>query len=574
MSEPSFEDTALSLGDIAPTQPPRLVSHGLELAHALQRAVGARGHDGGGWEDLLAFRTGPGADAFLVAPVQLPEEGCVDPILDRAVEIRALVDVFRHHRDRHVRQPLDRVLRRDRLRLKRVALHESFMPVVLRLGAWFTVIEVHEEHPRALRERIVDSFIERPRPIGRLRCRRVDAPLVVSLVPIDLAEAVHLHRVGLEGPLVGWSYSAGSPKLSVLAAHHLVVDGPSFACLRSDFARRVRALRLALGLDSMESPGVLNEPYSKADSFPFEPDSSTLQSSRAAHASRWSRVARRSGRASASKRRARGLAHQEMASAQPSGPGRYESSIPKELAELLRERTGVRSWAGPTKLSGRPVEPPSIRFATLHRVSFSLCEFAYAYCRAQHDAMLRHDVHYQGQGFTFVVPHVPRGDASQAPLSSRARPVLCSLHTRRGLPEPLTAFSRRLLRRLDEADRGQDLLSRVLHDVFRLPLPAVVQSSVVRLFERAPRDGGTFLGGRGLFAYSAVPDDFVDPSATHSGVHGGLFSGSCHERGGVSLTVIDRGARRDLCAVGTGLFRPQAPMDFFWERLASLLNDG
>jgi len=570
----SFADTVLALTDIAPTEPPRLVSHGLELAHALRRVVGERPADLTAWEELLAFRKGPGADAFLVAPVPETRPASTDPLLDRAVEVRVLVDLLRKHSGLHAGQPLDRVLRRDSQQMKRVELEAYSVPVVLRVGAWFAVLEVADEHPRVLRDRILESFRGNAQKVGRFRYRRVEAPLVVSLAPVPLQEALHLHRLGIEGPLLAWSYTGGSPTLGVLAAHHLVLDGPGLACLRADLGQRVRAFRVALGLDAATADESLSEQYSARDAAPFAPFGWLPESNPPDASGRGARdgPARRGSTAPSARAR---LGEQQRTGGELSAPSlEIPPNMPAELADLLRDRKGARSWAGPMKLSGRPTQAPSIRFATVHRGAFSFSEFAYAYCRAQHDAMLRHDPHYRGQGFTFVVPHVPRLGTPDHNLGLRARPVLCSLHTRRALPEPLPAFRRRLLRRLEEADRGEDLLSQVLHDVLRLPLPAVVRSSVVRLFERAPRDGGTFLGGRGLFAYTSVPDDLVDPIAAHAGVYDGLFSGSCQERGGVSLTVIDRGSRRDLCAVGTGLFRPDASMDFFWERFASLLSTG
>jgi len=151
--------------------------------------------------------------------------------------------------------------------------------------------------------------------------------------------------------------------------------------------------------------------------------------------------------------------------------------------------------------------------------------------------------------------------------------VLCSFRTRRGVPESGATFKRRLLRRLEEADRGEDLLSQVLDDVLRAAVPEVAKVALVRLAEHMPGDGGTFLTGRGLVAWSEVPDESMDPFSEYGGVYEGFFTGSCHERGGVSLSAVDRGCRRDLCAVGSGVFRRKPVMDHFWRRLAFFLSD-
>jgi hypothetical protein len=113
----------------------------------------------------------------------------------------------------------------------------------------------------------------------------------------------------------------------------------------------------------------------------------------------------------------------------------------------------------------------------------------------------------------------------------------------------------------------------VLDDAFRLPVPSLLRAAAVRLLERLPGDGGSFLTGRGLVSWMEVPDEYVDPISASGGAVDGLFAGSCHERGGVSLTCIDRGFRRDLCAVGTGIFRLRAPFDLFWRRLAFFLGE-
>ena len=110
-------------------------------------------------------------------------------------------------------------------------------------------------------------------------------------------------------------------------------------------------------------------------------------------------------------------------------------------------------------------------------------------------------------------------------------------------------------------------------DMFQAAVPDLLKSAAVHLFERAPRDGGTFLGGRGLVAYARVPDEAVDPVADYGGIYEGLFSGSCQERGGVALSIIDRGYRRDLCAVGTGVFRQERAMDLFWQSFAEFYSE-
>ena len=216
--------------------------------------------------------------------------------------------------------------------------------------------------------------------------------------------------------------------------------------------------------------------------------------------------------------------------------------------------------------------PPSVRFATIHRGAFSLADFCYAYCRAQHDAMAVHHPRYPGQGFTFIVPHLSRGDG-EPHVNRRASPVLCSFRTRRGAPESASTFKQRLMRRFEEADEGRDLLHRVLDDSLRVPVPRILKSAVVRMFERGLwGDGGSFLAGRGLVARIEVPEELVDPIAQYAGIYEGIYGGSCQERGGIALTAVDRGFRRDLCAIGTGIFRMKAPMDLFWQRFAFFLG--
>ena len=134
-------------------------------------------------------------------------------------------------------------------------------------------------------------------------------------------------------------------------------------------------------------------------------------------------------------------------------------------------------------------------------------------------------------------------------------------------------FKARFEQRLAEADEGRDLLTRVLDDVLRVAMPRVVKAAIVRVFEHGIGDGGTFLSGRGLVAHIEVPDSVVDPVARYAGIFEGIFGGSCQERGGVALTAVDRGYRRDLSAVGSGIFRLRDPMDLFWQRFAYFLGE-
>ena len=64
----SFVDTVIAMTELAPTFPPMLVSHGLELGHAIRRLVGDRPVEASRWEELLALRRGPGADVFVFRP--------------------------------------------------------------------------------------------------------------------------------------------------------------------------------------------------------------------------------------------------------------------------------------------------------------------------------------------------------------------------------------------------------------------------------------------------------------------------------------------------------------------------
>ena len=563
------------MAELAPTFPPLLVSHGLELTHALRRTLGDHPVEATLWEELLALRRGPGCDGFWAAPLA-PREAPEDLLLERAVEVRALVDAIRNHRSAHAGQPLDRILRKDALRYRREVVGQTLVPVAVRLGAWFTVVAVGDEHPRALRDRIEAALMDDPRQIGSLRSRRISAPLLVSIDPVPFGWAIHLHRLGVQGPWMAWSCSTGPRPMGVLSAHHLVLEGPGFAALRADFRRRVRALRVALGLDGADEEWDGSEGFGAFDSAPFTPfgddggpgfefdDGLTddmLDLLREMEA----------------EDEAVRLPHRHTFAFDPQLPQERPaaSDCPPGLPPALETLARTRPLGSlPHELRHDQLRnPPAVRYATVERGAFSLPDFCYAYCRAQHDAMAVHHPHYGGQGFTFIVPRVPRGDDGRHRAGRRAQPVLCSFRTRRGVPEGADVFKRRLLEALAQADQGRDLLSRVLDDALRVALPGVVKSAVVRLFERGLRDGGTFLSGRGLVAHIAVPDHLVDPVAEHAGIYEGIFGGSCQARGGVALTAVDRGFRRDLCAVGTGMFRYQAPMDLFWQRFAYFLGE-
>ncbi len=561
---PEFSRRLLALTELAPAEPPFLVSSGLQLADALRRRLGDRECKDGSsdWEQLLSLRQGPGADGFVLWPLPSSGDGNQEPLLERAVEICALVASVREHRARHDGQPLDRVLRKEALRIRRVPLRGEDVPVMVRLGSSYVVVQVADQHPRQLRDEIVAAFESAPRGLGHLRLRRVAAPLAVSLLPVPLAQAVHLHRWGVEGPWLSWSQAGHAGQVGVLAAHHLVLEGPGFACLRTDFRRRVRAMRLALGLDATESEWDGREGFGPWDAMPFringfsgDEELEELLSDAPGGGS--------IGTGPLYSHGSHRLHDQGIQS--------VHESFPESLARLAQDEHW--SWLHPGRWTGRGLTAPSLRYATIERGSFSLSTTCYAFCCAQHRVMQELDQHYSSQGFTFVVPLIAGDDAFSGSARRRARPVLCALHTRGGLPEPYESFRRRLDRRLEEAERDDDLLSQVLTDVFRIALPDAIKSAAVRLFERAPRDGGTFLGGRGLVAYARVPDDAVDPVANFAGIYEGLFGGSCQERGGVALSIIDRGYRRDLCAVGTGVFRREAAMDSFWRLFAEQFSE-
>lgn len=516
---PDFARTLASLAQVAPGDPPRSVAHGLELTHRLRALVGERGGDRSLWDELLELRTGPGVDAFFASP--LPADTVDDPLLDRAVELIAIVEAIRSRRHAHDSQPLDRYLRHGRLVTRRVPMAAERVPVAVRCGRWFTVLEVGDEHPRVVRDRIAAAMAT-PRALTRRR-RRVPAAVLVCLSPVPFEEAVHAHRLGLEGPWLSWSHTAGCPSMGVLAAHHLVLEGPGFAAVRADFRRRVRALRVALGLETDGDP--TDELYLDSDAAPFRP---------------W-------------------------------GSGELELDV--SLAELADERrTPPPAPAVPRGMDGltEGLEPlaigpaPSLRYATVHRYELPLVDLCYAYCRAKHETLLRFDRRYEGGGFTFIVPR-------QLPGGRRGQPVLCALHAPRGTPESSTVFRARLHAQLRASTAGEDLLTGVLEEALRLAVPRPLQAAAVSCVERLPK-ASRFLAGRGLVACIDIPDDVVDPYSRYAGHSEGLFGGSCQERDGVALTAVGRGDRRDLCAVGTGVFRAPEVIDYFWRRLAWWLD--
>ena len=563
----------IALAEVAPRFPPSLVAHGLEFTHSLRRAVGGRAVEPSLWEELLALRRGPGTDTFVATPIccqQVPG----DLLLERAVVLRGLVDAVRGNRHAFDGQPLNRALEHGLLRTKRLVLPDDAVPTVVRLGGWYAIVEVRDEHPRVLRDHIADALTHRARPLRTLLPARVPAPIVLSVLPVSFREATHLHRLGIEGPWLGWSETSSAPRMSVLSSHGLVLDGPAAYRLRAEVRRRVRAVRIALGLDVDVDP---------ADTFNAEEAIAFLEAALSGDdAEVLSDLGLGEGAGQVLDRDEVGpfpMRHDfadPTAAERPSRPDLEPAdapdlmaTLPEELARLASARS--LAWRGPRP---GPVGPcPAIRYATVPRSRFSFADFAYAYCRAQHEAMALHQAAYDSRGFTFVVPHRPRDEDGGLRRGLRARPVLCSFRTRRGVPEASSTFKRRLERRLDEADHGEDLLSQVLDDLLRAAVPEVIKAGLVRLAERLPGDGGTFLTGRGLVAWSEVPDESIDPFAQYGGIYEGFFTGSCHERGGVALSAVDRGYRRDLCAVGTGVFRSAPVMDHFWRRLAFFLSD-
>ena len=560
MERGDFSDRVFALADVAPTLTPSLVAGGVGLTQALRTALGERPVDTSLWDELLALRRGPGTDAFFAMPVP-PRPRPEDPLLERAVEILALVDAVRSNRRTHQGQPLDRILREGVLRTRRVVLHQDTVPVCIRLGYCFAVVHVGDEHPRSLRDRIVAAFEEEARSLGTLRGRRIPAPILVSLTPLPLSEALHAHRLGVEGPWLGWSMTSGRNPMGVLASHHLVLEGPGFATLRADFRRRVRAMRVALGLDGVEEGWDVTEEFSEFDAAPFPPYSRDPESE--LHPA----LRRMAGIPDDADRQPHSFAFDP--NLEPGGDGSIEvpDGLPPALDTLARVRPAV--GGGDRMLGGPRRGPPSIRYATVHRGAFSFPDFCYAYCRAQHDALAVFSPRYAGAGFTFIIPRDRPDDISFG--GRRARPVLCTFKTRRGEPESAEAFKARLEQRFAEAARGHDLLSSVLDDAVRIALPNLLKAAVVRAFERLPGDGGTFLAGRGLVSHIEIPEDVVDPIARYAGIYEGVFGGSCQERGGVAMAAVDRGSRRDISALGTGIFRRKEPMDLFWQRFAWFL---
>lgn len=567
----SFAETALKLVEVAPTIPPPLLSHGLELTWRLRQTLGDRPVETSLWEELLALRRGPGCDNFLATPL-CPRRVSDDPLLDKAVEARALVDAVRNNRHAHAGQPLDRILRKGMLRTRREVVANETVPVVVRLGCWYAVVGVGDEHPRVLRDRIEAALTVDAREVGTFRSKKVAAPLLVSLDPVPFAWSMHLHRLGLQGPWLSWSTTSDGRPMNVLAVHHLVLEGPGLAALRTDMRRRVRAMRVALGMDALDDDWS-EEAFGPFDAEPFEPfgprSCDELHPSLREPSPEEFELLAKLYEFEAEE--AARLPHRHTFAYDPEGepvrPPRGE--VPPGLPPALEELAHRRPFARFGHEVRHGLRPPSVRYATVHRGAFSMPDFCYAFCRAQHEAMAVHHPTYSGQGFTFIVPRLPDDGLA----GRRGTPVLCSFRTRRGVSEGAVTFRRRLQRRLDESEEGRDLLSRVLDDALRSALPGVVKSLVVRLFERGVGDGGTFLAGRGLVAHIEVPEELVDPIARHAGLYEGHFGGSCQERGGISLQAIDRGYRRDLCAVGTGIFRTRAPMDLFWSRFAYFLGE-
>ncbi len=561
-----FAERVFALADVAPALTPSLVAGGVGLTQALRTALGERPVDTTLWEELLALRRGPGTDAFFAMPVP-PKPQPEDPLLERAVEILALVDAVRNNRRSHQGQPLDRILREGVLRTRRVVLHQETVPVCIRLGFFFAIVHVGEEHPRSLRDRIVQAFAEEARSLGTLRGRRIPAPILVSITPLPLAEALHAHRIGVEGPWLGWSRSAGRNPMGVLASHHLVLEGPGFATLRADFRRRVRAMRVALGLDGIDEGWDVTEEFSEFDSAPFEPYGRSVEPE--LHPALKRMVGIDDDEPCRDDRQHHSFAFDPSPGPPSDGLVEVPDNLPPELDTLARVRPSV--WSGDRMLGGPRRGPPSIRYATVNRCAFSFPDFVYAYCRAQHDALAVFSPRYAGTGFTFIVPRDrPHGLADGG---RRARPVLCTFKTRRGAAESAESFKARLEQRFDEAEAGHDLLSGVLDDAVRMALPNLLKAAVVRAFERLSGDGGTFLAGRGLVSHIEIPEEVVDPIAQFAGIYEGVFGGSCQERGGVAMAAVDRGSRRDISALGTGIFRRKEPMDLFWQRFAWFLGE-
>jgi len=401
--------------------------------------------------------------------------------------------------------------------------------------------------------------------------------LVVSLLPVSLAEAVHLHRWGLEGPWLSWSHAGGLHQLGVLAAHPLVLEGPGFACLRVDFRRRLRAMRVALGLNASEPQWDGREDFGSRDSTPFPAHPLGVEEALdPVWDSAFDELMEQSSselmEQSSSESAGSGLRPCHGSHLLVDGPAPdFRPGLPPALVHLCDDEHW--RWLHPGRWTRGGLRAPTLRYATVERTDFSLAATCYSYCCAQHRVMQEFDPQYRGQGFTFVVPYIAGTDAFAGESRRRPRPVLCSLHTRRGVPESFESFHRRLARRLEEAEREADLLSHLITDLFQVAVPELLRSAVVHLFARAPGDGSSFLSGRGLVCYSQVPDEAVDPVASYGGIYEGLFSGSCQERGGVVLSIIDRGYRRDLCAVGTGIFRHESTMDLFWQSFAELYSE-
>ncbi len=535
-----------AIAELAPGGPSLSASSGLKLALLLgtgRRSNDAAGRVQGGWERVRAMRRGPGADGFVLWPLPPPGEIVFDGLMERCLELRALVDVIREHRHRHPSQALDCYLRRRGMTLSRRAVHGDLCPVMIRLGAWFVTLEVGDEHPRRLRDKILEEFRLRPRSLSFLRRRRIPCIAAISLRPLPLVESVHLHRWGIEGPWIGFSRSGTwrAPRFAVISAHHLVLEGPALACLRVDFQRRLRALRVGLGMDVGGADWLDSENFSAFDAAPFE--LSPLEESV---------FTDRVGRLK--------FSHGSQQAALD-GADDVEN-LPAALRALLLQSAG--HWLDGEPWRERRLKSPSLRFATIERGSFSLSRVCYAFCCAQHQALRAADSSYKGRGFTFIVPRMMGAAPFSSSARSRGRPVLCSLQVKGGEPEGVSAFTKRLKLRLEEAERGEDLLSELVEDLFHADRSDLLGSALVSLYERLPVSGGSFLRGRGMVSYARVPDEDVDPVASHAGIYEGLFAGSCQVRDGVTLSIIDRGYRRDLCAVGSGVLSDEVVMERFW----------
>ena len=516
-----------------------LLSYGLEVAHGLRRVLGEQPLEQSLWEDFLSLRWGPGADEFYAWPHDAADNACEDHLLLRAAQLRALVDAVRATAREPGQAPLAQVLHRHALHTQRQQVAGPRLTVALRLGRWFTTLEVGDEHPRQLRDRMEQALLERARPLRPAAPPRTDAALLIALDPVPLERALHLHQVGIDGPFLAWSQTDDAHPLHVLAAHHLAVEGPAFIQLLADVRRRARALRIALGLGGAGAPSeeLVDElvqallsgdpPAAPQDELLIDGESRELPAAR------------------------------------------LELNLSPELERLRHRRP--RGWALPHRLRLDPTPALCLRLVSVDRGLFSFSAFAYAFCRAQHDALVAHDPDYDGRGFTFVVPSAAERDGRSHARSQR--PVLCAFRTAGGRPESATTFRTRLGRVLAQAERDEDLLSRVLSDGLQVAVPRTLKAALVRVADLVTARRGSFLGGRSVVSQVVVPEGLLDPEAEFGGPQDGFFGGSCQGRSGVTITAIERGSRRDLCAVGSGLFARPTVMDAFWTRFGELLRE-